>query len=70
MEYNFSYESFEGNVLKSKISARNIRWIEEDTLYRLTDYFKRSFDLSGAETIESSPVWIQLCLSLLKIYLL
>lgn len=53
--YNFSYESFEGNVLISKISARNIRWIEEDTLYRLTDYFKRSFDPSGAETIESKP---------------
>ncbi|MEC7085488.1 MAG: LptF/LptG family permease, partial [Bacteroidota bacterium] len=53
--YNFSYESFEGNALTSKISARNIRWIEEDTLYRLTDYFKRSFDPSGAETIESKP---------------
>ncbi|MEC7084715.1 MAG: LptF/LptG family permease, partial [Bacteroidota bacterium] len=34
--YNFSYESFEGNVLISKTTARNIRWIEEDTLYRLS----------------------------------
>ena len=42
-------------MLISKISARNIRWIEEDTLYRLTDYFKRSVDRSGAETIESKP---------------
>jgi len=53
--YNFSYESFEGNVLISKTTARNIRWIEEDTLYRLSDYFRRSFDPSGAEFIESKP---------------
>ncbi len=53
--YNFSYESFQGNTLKSKIYARNIRWIEEDTLYRLTDYFKRSFDATGKETIETLP---------------
>ena len=39
--------------MKSKIYARNIRWIEEDTLYRLTDYFKRSFDSVGKEAIES-----------------
>ena len=45
--YNFSFERFEGNRMTSKITARNIRWVEEDTLYRLTDYFKRSFDISG-----------------------
>ena len=53
--YNFSYERFHGNRLDYKITARNIRWLEEDTLYRLTDYFKRTFDISGKERIESSP---------------
>ena len=52
--YNFSYERFDGNRMLSKITARNIRWIEEDTIYRLTDYFKRSFDISGKERIESA----------------
>ena len=52
--YNFSYERFEGNRMTSKITARNIRWVEDDTLYRLTDYFKRSFDSSGKERIESA----------------
>ena len=52
--YNFSFERFEGNRMTSKITARNIRWVEEDTLYRLTDYFKRSFNISGKERIESA----------------
>ena len=52
--YNFSYERFEGNRMTSKITARNIRWVEDDTLYRLTDYFKRSIDSSGKERIESA----------------
>jgi lipopolysaccharide export system permease protein len=50
--YNFSYESFEGNNMQYKISARNIRWIEDDQVYRLTDYFKRTFD-GEKEIIES-----------------
>ena len=44
MAYDFSYEHFEGNSLKYKLSARNIRWVSEDSIYRLTDYFKRSFN--------------------------
>jgi lipopolysaccharide export system permease protein len=44
MAYDFSYERFEGNALKYKLSARNIRWVSEDSIYRLTDYFKRSFN--------------------------
>ena len=51
--YNFSYESFEANELKFKIYARNIRWIEDDSIYRLTDYFKRSFYPNNSERIES-----------------
>ena len=44
LAYDFSYEHFDGNNLEYKISARNIRWIEEEGVYRLTDYFKRSFN--------------------------
>ena len=43
LAYDFSYEHFDGNNLKYKISARNIRWIEEDSIFRLTDYFRRNF---------------------------
>ncbi|MFC0605586.1 LptF/LptG family permease [Winogradskyella pulchriflava] len=48
---NFTYEHFEGNELKYKIFADNIRFIEKDTSYRLTTYVKRSFE-NGIETIE------------------
>ena len=43
LAYDFSYENFENNSLKYKITARNIRWVEQDSIYRMTDYFKRSF---------------------------
>ena len=55
LAYDFSYEHFEGNDLQFKISARNIRWIEEDSIYRLTDYFKRSFK-NDEEFIESKKI--------------
>ena len=48
---NFTYEHFEGNELKYKIFADNIRYIEEDSSYRLTTYVKRSFE-NGIETVE------------------
>ena len=48
---NFTYEHFEGNVLKYKIFADNIRYVEEDSIYRLTTYLKRTFE-NGIETIE------------------
>ncbi|MFL1013672.1 LptF/LptG family permease [Flavisericum labens] len=38
---NFTLEHFEDNQLKYKISASSIKYIEEDTLYRLTNYVKR-----------------------------
>ncbi|WP_345193431.1 LptF/LptG family permease [Algibacter agarivorans] len=38
---NFTLEHFEDNELKYKISASSIKYIEEDTLYRLTNYVKR-----------------------------
>ena len=39
--YNFAWESFDGNKLKYKINAQNIRWIEKDTIHRLTNFFER-----------------------------
>ena len=39
---NFTLEHFEENKLKYKITANNIRYLEEDTLYRLTNYVKRT----------------------------
>ena len=37
-----------------KIFANRIRYLEEDSIYRLTTYYKRSFDSLGNETIEDS----------------
>lgn len=39
---NFTLEHFEGNKLAYKISASNIKYIPEDTIYRLTNYVKRN----------------------------
>jgi len=40
--YNFTFERFnEENKLDFKIAAANIRWIEKDSIYRLTSYTKR-----------------------------
>ena len=47
----FTYEHFEGNELKYKIFADNIRYVEEDSMYSLTSYVKRSFE-NGVETVE------------------
>lgn len=40
--YNFTLEHFEDNVLTYKIEAKTIRYLATDTVYRLTDYVKRS----------------------------
>lgn len=39
--YNFSYEHFDGNQLKYKVIAQNIRWNEKDSTFRLSTYRKR-----------------------------
>ena len=39
--HNFTLEHFEENQLKYKITANSIKYIEKDTLYRLTNYLKR-----------------------------
>ena len=54
--YNFSYELFNENKLLEKITARNIRWIEDDSIFRLTDFFKRTFN-DELEIIESRRIY-------------
>ena len=54
--YNFSYELFNENKLLEKITARNIRWIENDSIFRLTDFFKRTFN-EELEIIESRRIY-------------
>ena len=54
--YNFSHELFDKNKLIEKISARNIRWVDEDSIFRLTDFFKRSF-VNESEIIESRRIY-------------
>jgi lipopolysaccharide export system permease protein len=44
---NFTLEHFEGNQLKYKLFANNIRYREEDTSFRLTNYYKRVFTTDG-----------------------
>lgn len=39
---NFTLEHFDGNKLKFKINASNIRYIKKDSTYRLTNYMKRT----------------------------
>lgn len=51
--YNFTYEHFDSiKQLDYKISATNIRWIEKDSLYRLTNYLKRKVQ-NNTEIIET-----------------
>jgi len=49
MGRDFTLEHFEANKLKFKITANNIKYIEEDTIYRLTNYVKRTV---GTDTDE------------------
>jgi lipopolysaccharide export system permease protein len=55
MAYDFSYEKFIDNSLSYKITARNIRWVSEDSIYRLNDYFKRTFK-NNSQLIESKRI--------------
>lgn len=51
--YNFTYEHFnENDVLDYKISAANIRWVDIDSTYRLTNYKKRKIR-GGIELVET-----------------
>ena len=50
--YNFTYEHFDQDRLDFKIAAANIRWIEKDSLYRLTNYVKRTVK-EGTEYVQT-----------------
>ncbi len=51
--YNFTYEHFDSiKQLDYKISASNIRWIDKDSIYRLTNYAKRKLE-NNVEIIET-----------------
>ena len=51
--YNFTYEHFDSiKKLDYKISATNIRWVEKDSTYRLTNYVKRKLR-NGVEAIKT-----------------
>lgn len=51
--YNFTYEHFDSiKKLDYKISATNIRWVEKDSSYRLTNYLKRKLR-NDVEVIET-----------------
>ncbi|WP_299118093.1 LptF/LptG family permease [uncultured Winogradskyella sp.] len=49
---NFTLEHFEDNRLQYKIFASSIRYVEEDSTYRLSSYYKRSYDSIGNVTVE------------------
>ncbi|GAA4235794.1 LptF/LptG family permease [Postechiella marina] len=40
--HDFTFEHFDGNKLVYKITADNIRYIEKDSVYRMTNYVKRT----------------------------
>ena len=50
---NFTLEHFDGNRLEYKIFANSIRYIEEDSTYRLSTYYKRIYDSIGNVTVET-----------------
>lgn len=51
--YNFTYEHFDSiQQLDFKISASNIRWVEEDSTYRLTNYVNRKIR-DGVEVLQA-----------------
>ena len=40
---NFTLEHFEDNTMTFKIQANSIRWVDRDSVFRLSGYVKRSF---------------------------
>jgi len=48
---NFTLEHFNGTELEYKITANNIRYIEKDSTYRLTNYVKRIIGENGDSLI-------------------
>lgn len=44
---NFTLERFNGNELEAKIMANSIRWLDRDSLFRLSNYSIRKFTPEG-----------------------
>jgi lipopolysaccharide export system permease protein len=44
---NFTLEHFEENMMTFKIQASSIRWVEKDSIFRLSAYVRRSFTNDG-----------------------
>jgi len=44
---NFTLEHFEENMMTFKIQSSSIRWVEKDSVFRLSSYTKRSFKDNG-----------------------
>ena len=44
---NFTLEHFEENMMTFKIQASSIRWVEKDSIFRLSAYVRRSFTDDG-----------------------
>ncbi|ARV10654.1 hypothetical protein BTO05_13805 [Winogradskyella sp. PC-19] len=53
---NFTLEHFEDDRLEYKIFASSIQYMEEDSIYKLRSYYKRSFDSIGNVTVEEKRV--------------
>lgn len=49
---NFTLEHFEENKLTYKMFASTIQYIEEDSTYTLSSYYKRTFDSLGNVSVE------------------
>ncbi len=50
--YNFTYEHYENNKLKFKISASNVRYLKRDSVFELNNYKKRTV-LKDRDLIET-----------------
>ena len=48
---DFSYEKYDGLVLKEKLLVDNIRFIEKDSVYKLTNIYKRKIINDGDDVI-------------------
>jgi lipopolysaccharide export system permease protein len=53
--YKFSYEKYEGIKLKYKLLAENMRWVEADTTFKLTNYQKR-FIFNNRDSIKTGII--------------
>ncbi|NQY06787.1 MAG: YjgP/YjgQ family permease [Flavobacteriaceae bacterium] len=52
--YDFSFEHFDGNELKYKITASRIKYVEEDSSYTLFGYVKRKIGVDD-DILERAP---------------